>query len=392
VTPKVHGQSPSHAGLLIESGTASAHAWFDAIVMPTHRPVEGLPTDDPVAGLRSCIVLAQQANTPLIVMCSKGASKRDVYRLTEDAKVKVFAFDLDDRSRDPLRIGFHTTHDAELSAASPGWNRDLSAKRNIGLVLARLLGWSKLMFLDDDIYGVKHHHVAALAAALEDHNVSALIPTRYPDNSVVCHAHRLGGGEQDVFASASGMGVRCDRDGLAFFPDVYNEDWFFFADEAANHRIARVGESRQWPYDPYDSPGRAAWEEFGDLLAEGLYARLDVNEGVWDVDVRYWRDFIEQRRDFHQQVAESLMRVDDEHREEAAKAVKSISAAQDQLDMITPELCMKFMRSWQRDSAKWHLYLASLPALDSIEAAFDFLGIDYRPEDLSAPAYFHCGS
>ena len=101
--------------------------------------------------------------------------------------------------------------------------------------------------------------MAALAAALEDHSVSALIPKQYPDNSVVCHAHRLGGGHQDVFASASGIGVRCDRDELAFFPNVYNEDWFFFADEAASHRIAKVGESRQRKYDPYDDPRRAGW-------------------------------------------------------------------------------------------------------------------------------------
>jgi hypothetical protein len=45
-------------------------------------------------------------------------------------------------------------------------------KRSIGLILARLLGWTRLMFLDDDIYSVGQHHVAALAAALEGHSVS----------------------------------------------------------------------------------------------------------------------------------------------------------------------------------------------------------------------------
>jgi len=35
--------------------------------------------------------------------------------------------------------------------------------------------------------------VDALAAALSDHNVSVLIPDEFPDNSVVCHARRLGG-------------------------------------------------------------------------------------------------------------------------------------------------------------------------------------------------------
>ena len=53
-------------------------------------------------------------------------------------------------------------------------------KRNLGLVLARLLGWTRLMFLDDDIYGVSRDDVEALAAALEDHSVSALIPEYLP--------------------------------------------------------------------------------------------------------------------------------------------------------------------------------------------------------------------
>jgi hypothetical protein len=97
--------------------------------------------------------------------------------------------------------------------------------------------------------------------------------------SVVCHAHRLGGDKQDVFASASGIGVRPDRDELAFFPNIHNEDWFFFANEAAQHRIAKAGESRQKRDDPYER-GRAVQDEFGNLLAEGLYARLDNYKGI----------------------------------------------------------------------------------------------------------------
>ena len=107
------------------------------------------------------------------------------------------------------------------------------------------------------------------------------------------------------------MGVRCDRDDLAFFPNIYNEDWFFFSEEAASHKIARVGVSRQREYDPYEDPQRAVKEEFGDLLAEGLYARLDVRWNILDVDVAYWTYFIESRKDFLKRVAESLTRQPD---------------------------------------------------------------------------------
>jgi hypothetical protein len=308
--------------------------------------------------------------------------QEEAVEMAAQANVEAFAFDLP--SRNPLGIDFATSEDRELVAASPGWNRDLSMKRNLGLVLARLLGWTRLMFLDDDIYGVTEDDVAALAAGLEDHSVSALIPEEFPDNSVVCHAHRLGGGMQDVFASASGIGVRCDREDLAFFPNVYNEDWFFFAREAASHRIARVGESRQIAYDPYDDPVRAAREEFGDLLAEGLYARLDRDEGIWDVDKSYWGDFIKTRRAFHRRVTEALGQVHDRDRDEASRAGNSIRAAQDQLTRITPRLCQKFVRLWQADLEAWRSYLTNLPRLDSHIAAFKFLDID--------PAACHTGS
>lgn len=364
-SPQILRQSESHAGLLDESRTAPAHARFDAILVPTYRPVRQL---------RSCISLARRTGIPLIVVCSRAVNQKEVIDRATQANVEAFALDLPPDN--PLAIDLATSRDEELSAASPGWNRDLSMKRNLGLVLARLLGWRRLMFLDDDIYRVGGKDVAAMAAALEDHSVSALIPERYPGNSVVCHAHRLGGGHQDVFASASGLGVRCDRDELAFFPNIYNEDWFFFADEAAGHRIVKVGESWQRKYDPYDDPGRAAREEFGDLIAEGLYARLDRNQGIWDVDAEYWREFIKSRMEFHRRVTEALGRIEDRHWDEAARARNSIRAAQDQLTKITPELCQKFVRLWRADLVKWRSYLTDLPNLDSLMAAFRFLDIE----------------
>lgn len=293
------------------------------------------------------------------------------------ARSGVEAYAADIPSGDPLRVGFRTSANEELAAANLGRNPDLSAKRNLGLALARLLGWKKLMFLDDDIHGIAASAVPKLAEALEGHSISALIPVDFPDNSVVCHANRLGGnGKQDVFASASGMGVRCDRDDLAFFPNIYNEDWFFFAEEAASHKIARAGESRQRSYDPYYHPMRAASEELGDLLAEGLYARLDIGEEIWTVDADYWRYFIGRRMEFHERVLKALCNVDAPKREEAARATDSVLAAQAQLAQITPQLCQMFVRLWRSDLRRWSGYLGGLRPQASPAAAFKYLGLD----------------
>src|SRR5215469_7102743 len=227
VTPhRFPEQNASHIELLESSDQTQGRAQFDAIVVPTNRPVEFLS---------ACISLAQDAHVPLIVVCSRRVNKNQVIEVAGRENVEVFAVDLPQYPVNPLEgVSFGTSTDEDLLAASSGKTRDLSTKRNLGLVIAKMLGLHRLMFLDDDIFGVSRQDVEALAAALSNHNVSVLIPEEYPDNSVACHAFRLGGGEQGKFASAGGMGVRCDRDDLPFFPNIYNEDWFFFSEEAAS--------------------------------------------------------------------------------------------------------------------------------------------------------------
>jgi len=297
--------------------------------------------------------------------------------------VKAYALDLPPHPANPLGITFATSTDEELAAASSVTTRDLSTKRNLGLVLARMLDWKRLMFLDDDIYGISKRDVDALAAGLNDHSISVLIPDKFEDNSVACHAHRLGGGEQGKFASAGGMGVQVDRDDLAFFPNIYNEDWFFFSEEAASRKIIKVGESRQRTYNPYADPERAVKEEFGDLLAEGLYARLDHEQGVHGADAAYWAAFIKNREIFHDHVAGLLRnhreRHDNTKRGRDIRAAEvSIRAARKQLDLIKPELCHRFIKLWQADLVEWRRYLAKLDRVDSIGKAFSQLNLRYE--------------
>ena len=51
-------------------------------------------------------------------------------------------------------------------------------------------------------------------------------------------------------------------------------------------------------YDPFADPKRAAWQEFGDTLAEGLYALLGDGLGLVHADCDYWRDFLHARQMF----------------------------------------------------------------------------------------------
>ena len=138
-----------------------------------------------------------------------------------------------------------------------------------------------------------------------------MVCREFPDNSVFCHARRLAQLPQDVFITGAVLGVNCSDLPLPFFADIYNEDWFFFAEAVAYRRLTKVGDAQQAEYDPYAEPTRASHEEFGDLIAEGLYEAV-IQGLCTQTDLRrskgffhaigklatekYWETFIDVRR------------------------------------------------------------------------------------------------
>ena len=150
------------------------------------------------------------------------------------------------------------------------------------------------MFLDDDI-AMNPVDLARLTSRLEDRPVAGFSCANYPDNSVVCHANRLSGAMQGVFVSGAALGVNCTTHTPSHFPDIYNEDWFFFAHHVASRRLSWVGNTTQRSYEPFAHTARAANEEFGDLLAEGLYASLGGSDPLLNPSRSYWEAFIQAR-------------------------------------------------------------------------------------------------
>ena len=108
---------------------------------------------------------------------------------------------------------------------------DTSAKRNIGLMLCHMLGWKHVTFLDDDIEIPDPGDLERAAGLLDERNLVGLFVDGFPDNSVVCHAYRLAGGPQTSFIGGGAIVVETERT-RSFFPDIYNEDWFYMLDAA----------------------------------------------------------------------------------------------------------------------------------------------------------------
>jgi hypothetical protein len=205
----------------------------------------------------------------------------------------------------------------------------------------------------------------------------------YPDNSVVCHARRAAGLSQDVFLTGAVLGVHCNNLPLSFFPDIYNEDWFFFAREAAGRQLRRVGQATQLEYNPYASPDRARREEFGDLLAEGLFALMGgvdpsvrFGDQLRAADEAYWSRFIEAR---HSVITEAMSLLSlaverNGNHGHLSSALVSLAAAENHLDhMITAEDCVSFVDAWQDDLEEWQTFSSRVNDVGSTRDAMDFL-------------------
>jgi hypothetical protein len=353
---------------------------LDAIIVPASRPARHL--DD-------AITLARAAHCRLVVLCSRQARSDDVNQLLASRSfTQAVVIDL------PSGYGhrwldFATSRPEEigrLPEACATRDSDLSTKRNLGLLLARMLGWDRVFFMDDDIKDVRLPDLCRTASMLGQQYYSVgMRVSNFPDNSVVCHAHRETRESQDVFVSGSVLAIDCTAP-IGFFPDVYNEDWLFFYNDTVEHRLAWSGlYATQLPYDPFDDPRRAAGQEFGDVLAEGLYALLHNHRNAAYATREYWADFLEVRRGFLDAIT---ARADKARPEVRHKMLASVAAARECSMQIEPSLCEHYVKLWRNDLVFWEQTLKETPRLSTVTEALSHLDLVSAavPEAVPIPA------
>jgi hypothetical protein len=341
---------------------------LDAIIVPASRPAHNLD---------HAITLARAARCRLVILCSRDTCTSEVHALLgsrsfSDATV--------------VEIPPHYKHEFFqfgttdwIKREFPARDSDLSVKRNVGLILARMLGWKRIFFMDDDIRDLDAIALAATTSLIGDDSsaqryyAAGMSAIRFPDNSVVCHARRAIGDFQDVFVSGSALAVDCTVS-FAFFPDIYNEDWLFFYRNTAEKRLARSGyTATQLNYNPFANPERAANEEFGDVIAEGLYTLIDQDLSAECANTpQYWRQFLTARKKIIEQIIEKSEKAPDNIQEKMKKAVE---AARECLEKIQPEMCVEYVHCWRRDLSQWELILKDLPSITAIPDALGRLGL-----------------
>lgn len=224
---------------------------------------------------------------------------------------------------------------------------DLAVKRTAGLLLARLAGWRRILFLDDDIT-LGPNQVRLIRGRLAGGYTYASATIRdFPDNSVVRHAEDLTTVRSVVTQWPTGAVLAVDvTRPVSFFPDIYNEDWFFLNAHGRNdirHDVGLCGWAYQDPYDPFADPQRAAREELGDLLAEGW------NEARY-MTARSWGRVIVARHRLIERVRSQTSTV---------PVLACLEAAQTVLDTITARQCVDVIHEWRSDVKRWDRHLRS---------------------------------
>lgn len=352
--PAIHYRS--HAELL-PPYEPSARRRIDGIIVSATRPA---------TYLRSAFDLGAQLRAPVVVLCSRATRKDDaVGEARRTAGLAWVVVDLHDWHTDALpRLGTSEFDQAKLDP-----HGDLSRKRNLGLLLARLVGWTRLMFLDDDISEVDPLQAEQAAAGLDRFAAVGMPALFFPDNSIASHAHRASGAEQDVFVSGSAL-VVCEPATDSFFPDIYNEDWLFLAQHLDRREVSSVGSVTQEEYDPFRVADRAGAQEFGDVLAEGLIGRLHT-ERLHPLPVRdYWARFLDARARFLADSRDGC----------AGDALAAVESAQDALDAISPDELVEYVGAWQADLATWRHWILDQPRLDGLDAALRHLDLAARTQ------------
>lgn len=338
---------------------------LDAIIVPASRPATNLD---------HAVTLARAARSHLVVLCSREAQSDAVHELLA-ARSFTRASVIDVPSgyhHRLLRFATSRIVDLNLPEACAARDSDLNTKRNIGLLLARMLGWERVFFMDDDIRDVDPADLRRTVAMLDSYNTVGMRVSSFPDNSVVCHAHRETGAFQGVSVSGSALAVSCTAP-VGFFPDIYNEDWLFFYHDIEARQLGCSGlNATQLRYDPFADPRRAGGQEFGDVLAEGLYALLHQGAGAAQATRDYWAKFLEARRRFLEDI---IGRSASLHGQLQHKIVDAVTAAQKSLTEIQPELCERYITLWLKDRRRWLQRLESIRRMPSIDAALDRLGL-----------------
>ncbi|WP_051767618.1 hypothetical protein [Amycolatopsis vancoresmycina] len=339
-----------------EQASLPGPPFFDAVIIPSARGAENI---------RRAAETAANAGSYLVVLASERTTAVDVGHLLTHIGWSREKFAVLDRSRfahaDKLRLRTF----ASLYADGAG---ELSEKKNAGLLLARMLGWRSVLFVDDDVQSIGRKQLRDAAGLLDGldragagRRLVGWAFDEFPDFSSVGYARSYGTGEWRTFVSGGAMALRCDQD-LLFFPPVYNEDMVLALEVLHGDPGATcvAGKLSQDEYDPFGDLRRVARQEFGEVLVEGL-VRAPGLAGAREPE--FWRPVLLDRTAMLRQVSARLNTLGVHDGERAVEAALEAHRGH------WPEALAGFVSDWLQDLAVLREFQRKLPSTTRLGAA-----------------------
>jgi hypothetical protein len=378
--PMADADAPG-AGALSHHGQRHADKManlIDAIVVPTVRSAERL---------RSAVDLAVAARCKLIAL----------YTDSFPPGLSSVLADLGDAAI-PLALRPDAAHLLDRGPVlPPGYASscalDISRKRNLGLLIGQACGWTRMLFLDDDIRSVDAGKLKSAASLLDKYPVVGLRVGKYPDASVIGHSLRRVGRKPPAFISGGSLLVD-PRRLRGFFPPVYHEDWLCVIDHLRLGEVAVGSWVRQLRYEPFTTTQRAQFEEFGEVLATGLLSVVHISRdknaiAVVAVDehsaearydywrratkVAFWNEVLRQRAELLDNLAEHLERACPAE----TSPLRSVEAARQRLTGFSPEDFVSFVEKWLASLVQWQLRRPGMRSARSVSKALAELGLSH---------------
>jgi hypothetical protein len=137
---------------------------------------------------------------------------------------------------------------------------------------------------------------------------------------------------------------------------------------------------KKLPYDPFEDVGRAERQEFGDVLAEGLYALLHFGSDISAVTGRFWNEFLAARKRFLEEI---VRRADSVAPEVGQNIVRAVQTAMLRLMPLQPQELDDYINAWRDDLCVWAERLETAPRVSSLDEALEMLALG--PAQLGRP-------
>ncbi|MBI4683915.1 MAG: hypothetical protein HY755_01825 [Nitrospirae bacterium] len=277
---------------------------------------------------------------PIYLMPSE---EKDLKYISWNSSLKVLSILLKDTNFLSFFNSLLTTNNVFYNNTS--W--DLPLKRNYALYFSRKNGYSKILLIDDDIRGVNLNILKMGSQSLNDYLLSGCFIEDFPDISIIDHLDVVAG--EKIVSSLSGSFLFIKPfSSYSFFPNIYNEDLLFMLPHIIDRSICSFGSIQQLPYDPFQDPSKASFQEFGDIIAEGLFALLSSNLYEHRFNKKAWEHILNERKKILLNLRDTLKDI---------KVQKIIDSAMIVNKTITTEACLNFLDNMERDRQTWNSFL-----------------------------------